>query len=493
MNDRVRTSVFYLLAVVLVWAVVEIAAIASHAVLDGRLFSPRAIRDQAWAVAAGSPRAAGSAAGSPAATGESRGRWSEVIHPYFGVVIDPDRRPEGAISELGFVGGAGLETLTRKPPGTLVIGIFGGSFAAAIHQRSVARDVEQRLDQPATTVNFAKGGYKQPQQLMILAYLLALGVELDAVVNIDGFNEVALPPVENHARGVHPFYPRQWHLKARSVLDPETVRRVGYLGYLESLRSRRASWLLDRGLHRSAVLSLVWRAIDRRLAAKAQDARRQVDEVDAERSSFKLVRRSWACLESAVVEEEVVESLGALSGRVFDRAEQLHEAVVSRVGADRAARHRESIERCAAKISASYAVYGPKYVNAGGDGLYRDLAGMWRRSSFEMQALCAAHGVRYYHFLQPNQYLEGSKPITSEERRIAINPAQSYRPGVVRGYPLLRESGRELIERGVAFIDLTMIFEESSEVLYADDCCHLNSRGYDRVLDRILETLAADL
>ena len=39
-------------------------------------------------------------------------------------------------------------------------------------------------------VSFALGGYKQPQQLMVLAYYLSLGQPLDVVVNVDGFNEI---------------------------------------------------------------------------------------------------------------------------------------------------------------------------------------------------------------------------------------------------------------------------------------------------------------
>ena len=33
-------------------------------------------------------------------------------------------------------------------------------------------------------------GYKQPQQLMAYNYLLSLGAEFDAVINIDGYNVI---------------------------------------------------------------------------------------------------------------------------------------------------------------------------------------------------------------------------------------------------------------------------------------------------------------
>ncbi len=533
MRDRVRELVFYLLMIVLVWAVVETAAVAGHTVMDGRIFSLRAMRDRVDAVA--SRRSASGTTprsgldeqqrlrgkppfvplrgnppfvplrGNLVATGSRAdmvaGRWTEVIHPYFGVVLDPYRHPVGAVSDLGFRDGTAAEALLQPAPGTTVIGIFGGSFAGGIYRESAETVIDDRFafdcsppGRPcgkAVTVNFAKGGYKQPQQLIILAYLLALGARFDVVVNIDGFNEVALPPAENVPLRVNPFYPRKWHLKARSVLDPEAVRHVGYLEYLEHERSRRAGWLLEHGLYRSAVAALVWRALDRRLTASILDARQQVDRSDAGRISFRLERGARPCLTKAGVPRKIAKRLRALRGRPFVRREQLQQAVVGRVGAAPAAKYRQAIEECTTEVSvqASYAAFGPQHVARNEVELYRDLAGMWQRSSLEMKALCEAYGVRYYHFLQPNQYLPGSKPMTGEERRIAINPAQKYRWGVVRGYPLLRESGRQLIERGVAFTDLTMIFAHDSEVLYADDCCHLNQQGYAAVLDRILETI----
>ena len=48
---------------------------------------------------------------------------------------------------------------------------------------------------------FSHEGYKQPQQLLILSYFLSIGQAFDVVVNIDGFNEVAISPL-NDARGL---------------------------------------------------------------------------------------------------------------------------------------------------------------------------------------------------------------------------------------------------------------------------------------------------
>jgi len=102
-----------------------------------------------------------------------------------------------------------------------------------------------------------------------------------------------------------------------------------------------------------------------------------------------------------------------------------------------------------------------------------------------MHRLCVANGTLYFHFLQPNQYLEGSKPMGRLERQAAVAPGSVFETSVRAGYPLLREAGRELAAQGVAFQDLTGAFADVREPLYVDTCCHLNQQGY-RILGRAM-------
>jgi hypothetical protein len=96
-------------------------------------------------------------------------------------------------------------------------------------------------------VKAAIGGYKQPQQLMALNYFTALGGEFDVLVNVDGFNEVALPPLENIPQ-TNPFCPRQWHLRMRMVPNQEFLATVGKIRFLDALRQcgGRTSSTADR-------------------------------------------------------------------------------------------------------------------------------------------------------------------------------------------------------------------------------------------------------
>jgi hypothetical protein len=45
-------------------------------------------------------------------------------------------------------------------------------------------------DKEIVLLNFGSGGFRQPQQLLILTYFFLIGQRLDLVINLDGFNEV---------------------------------------------------------------------------------------------------------------------------------------------------------------------------------------------------------------------------------------------------------------------------------------------------------------
>ena len=70
-----------------------------------------------------------------------------------------------------------------------------------------------------TILTDSLGGYKQPQQLLTLAYYISLGAEFDTVINIDGFNEVALPPIHNIPKNIYPFYPVGHYLRTSDLID----------------------------------------------------------------------------------------------------------------------------------------------------------------------------------------------------------------------------------------------------------------------------------
>ena len=120
-----------------------------------------------------------------------------------------------------------------------------------------------------------------------------------------------------------------------------------------------------------------------------------------------------------------------------------------------------------------------------GEGAALAAARVWYRGSLALARLAELAGADYYHFLQPNQYAPGSKPLSAAERELAYDPLSPDKSSVEKGYPLLAGFGRDLQRQGVNYFDLTGIFAAHPETLYIDQCCHLNERG--------MELLAAEM
>jgi hypothetical protein len=117
------------------------------------------------------------------------------------------------------------------------------------------------------------------------------------------------------------------------------------------------------------------------------------------------------------------------------------------------------------------------------------IADIWRRCSIEFDRACRAHDIRYFHFLQPNQYLD-KKPMGDAERRVAYQEDYPLRPILGPGYRALQQTAPELQRAGVRYRDLTGMFKDVKEPLYEDNCCHLNRRGNELLAKAIVDTIA---
>jgi hypothetical protein len=351
----------------------------------------------------------------------------EVVHPYLGFVGAPTE--ELGVRGLGF--GEREPLLRRRSPDMLLVGITGGSvadqFTWVADEMLAALLAESPLlaGRKVAILRLAKGGWKQPQQLMALNYLLALGGELDVLINLDGFNEVALHAVENQPRGVFPAFPRNWYMRARSLPDPVVLPVVGRIAYLEVERKRWARELRRPPLRWSAAAGFVWLTRDRMLDA------------------------------------EIAQAQGVLLEHVPEERD--------------------------------YTWTGPQVEFESEEALYEELVSIWGRSSLQMHRLSQANGILYLHFLQPNQYVEDSKPMGPDERRVAYREDMLYRAGAVRGYPLLIRECRRFAANDVPCHDLTQLYADVEEPIYNDSCCHVGRRGNEILGAAIAEILLQEL
>ncbi|HKD99754.1 MAG TPA: hypothetical protein VKE69_01990 [Planctomycetota bacterium] len=182
--------------------------------LQGEPYSAwRAERDIARLVATFTERVPGTGDALPPGS-------TEVLHPYAAFEIEAEEQAP-AQDAAWYASADGRATYD--------IVVLGGSVAAGFAIMG-ADELVQRLQEdprlakrPVRVHGQGRGAYKQPQQATSLAYLFAAGCEPDAVINLDGFNEVALAAfnAEYHANPVFPSLPQWGPLASPNRATPE--------------------------------------------------------------------------------------------------------------------------------------------------------------------------------------------------------------------------------------------------------------------------------
>jgi len=416
MNKSMKKVLFYVIVVILSYIVLEIAAYGLYFIITGERFP---------------------FSHSPQATFEPEDITSyrkteleeQSIHPYIGYVCNPTRFKEGYISNLGFAS-PGQSSLQVKREDSVVVGIFGGSVAAGFSRyghtalAGELKKMPQLQEKKILVLNFGQGGYKQPQQLMTLNYMLALGAHFDIVINIDGFNEIVLPVVENIPQKVFPFFPKAWHKWVpKQSIDHIEIEIISKIFSLRKKRERLASLFSKTALRYSAFATILRRSLDIKLYRS-------------------LYRRR-------------LELLQHQKARAY-----------------------------------TYAATGPPYTYKTNADIYKDIAEVWKNCSIQMHNICQANKIKYFHILQPCQYVPNSKIMGEKELRRAYAKDHIYRQPVITGYPVLSELGKDLESAGVSFADLTMVFKDYREPLYIDTCYHFNRKGYEIIGTAIGEMIA---
>ncbi len=402
-SRRSRRRVWLLrgLTLLLVWGIAELISFVALAFLSGGM--------------SGSWRELQKAAGAQTDVDDPLAA-EDSVHPYFGFVRRPkDPREPGSlpINEFGFIDAH--SPIQHREQDKVIIGIVGGSLAQEFCQFGLPEFEAQLKRYPRFAgkriafVQLAIPGYKEPQQLFVVNYLLALGAEFDVILNIDGYNEVALPAVENQPAGVFPSFPRDWGVRVLERRDSALLRRMGEVVYL---READRAWA-------NAFAALPWCYLPTARLVWS-------------------VRHEWL-------------SRSIIAG--------YHDTIELRE------KHR------------SFTAQGPPAKFADLPALLRHCVDVWKRSSLELSKTCDAFGIEYHDFLQPNQYVAGSKPMSDLERSATVEEKYPGRPAVEAGYPLLIAAGHELSARGVHFHDLTQIFAHETRETYRDNCCHLSPTG----------------
>ncbi|NQZ99228.1 MAG: hypothetical protein HRU01_22195 [Myxococcales bacterium] len=401
-------------------------------------------------------RAGFDAASPTAAPEEPTGVLRRVVHPYL-AWVEAEGREAYTESELAliFPGESPSEWTTRNnrinrhgfpsalddyaeaARGKIAIGIFGGSVAkdvATVGGDALAAAVAEHIGVPRSDIvvlNFSSGGFKQPQQVIALAQAIFFGIDLDVVLNVDGYNEIVAGASDSR-RGHHPYLPaRAQYAAVRDLVDRNPTETSVELA-AETIRARRAAREIRERVTGSALFSS---------SALAKSVF----------GTWALRREREANLLEAELQEEVALATSSDTGPVLP-------------------------DHCASSAEPCWTL----------------IADLWEQGSRLMAAMSRSIGAQYLHVLQPNQYVLATKVRSSVESRNTYHPSANIPSWVRTGYPLLRERGARLDVSGVSFHDLTDVFAQRPETLYRDPCCHFNRRGNEIFARRLAELVDAN-
>lgn len=367
----------------------------------------------------------------------------ERFHPFFGFIQNPspDFRPGFKINNYGFISPYDYPFKKFKK-NQFVIGIFGGSVASdfSIFQiqnkilPEYLKQVPGLQDKEFVILSFATGGYKQPQQLLILNYFLALGQELDLVVNIDGFNEVALSNLNNKNQ-INLAMPSIQHI---SPLTSLANNSLSIEAMQATIRIKENKTRINEGLESLQHCSLA--ACDALTSVYVQNLvnnyRKDVIAFEKERS----------------------------------KKQQDEEGSVIFIN-----KNKSILEDSAA---------------------FEQMAWNWAKSSIFMHKILSASNVPYFQVLQPNQYYQTKRVFGEAEKRIAFNKETPYAKAVKLGYPAILGKFPNLQKNNINILNGVKVFDKTKDTVYVDSCCHYNQAGEvifsNYVGSSILESLRKD-
>ena len=358
------------------------------------------------------------------------------FHPFFGYT---HRVGSGGTNNYGFYCPYDYP-FKREKANRYIIGIFGGSVANGFYVDGVERLTKRLKQHPFFAgkeiiyLNYALGGYKQPQQLEVLAYFLAVGQELDMVLNIDGFNEIVFC-FNNSRLNVDIAMPSAQHfLPMKDLMDSRTMtgEQLDSIAKIQNYK-KTFSGVIEKIKHtKSASLYLVYASYGKFLY---KQYRGELVRFDG------LIKAAKPGDESSIVNIKYTPGVGS-----------------------------EPV-------------------------LLAQVATLWYRSSFMMNSMMAGglgRGGRYFHFLQPNQYYS-KKVFTGKEQRDALDNGSVYGGLVKKGYPVLEKAVGVLRQNGVKAFSAVGIFDKVKEAVYIDNCCHFNRLGNEIFADFMADYILKEM
>lgn len=347
------------------------------------------------------------------------------FHPFFGYTYKPGQKKT---NNYGFNCPHNYP-LKREQENWYFIGIFGGSVADDFYRDGTERltaDLQRHpyfAEKEIIYLNYAAGGYKQPQQMQALTYFLAVGQELDLVINIDGFNEMVFCSNNNRLNVDIAMPSAQHFLPMRDLVDSQAVTGDKLISIWKIQRYKQAFDSNKKTMERTPFASvyLILSAYNKYLYKKYQGE----------------ILRFDGLIKPATPVDSIINVK-------YTRGTDDETLLMSKI------------------------------------------ASLWSRCSLIMSRSLSARKQpgRYFHFLQPNQYYS-NKTFSGDEQRIALDQQSPYSFLVKKGYPFLLQAIENLQKNHVHAFSAAEVFDGLKETIYIDNCCHFNRQGNEKFADFI--------
>lgn len=366
----------------------------------------------------------------------------ERLHPFFGYILRQnafqlDQHSLG-VNNHGFFAQHDYP-FVKASDNQFIVGVFGGSVANDVAVRAIThvasgqfglinhlKRIPHLKNRDIVILNFANGGYKQPQQLLILTTMLALGQTFDLVLNIDGFNEAALS-TSNREFELAPVMPSLQHVKPLLDMSGE----------------------------------MKFDAMEDLLSAK-----RHVDAIREHTDNIESCVSATCYLLNGLKKRFHILQFRQYS--VNPQAKSIQEMMMA------------SDSALQMTLDSS---------NPTAQQFAQSVASLWVETSKQMDELVRGRAGTYLHVLQPNQYFPTQRQFSAIELRDFIYEEHTYKRGVELVYPALRKAIPKLLDKHIYITDATALFDATTETVYRDACCHYNESGQAILDEFIADTL----
>jgi hypothetical protein len=358
-------------------------------------------------------------------------RYKQRLHPYFGYTGPYSlSSPTGTTNNLGFLQSQKRSVPFKPDPNDFVVFVFGSSIAGNVvsppQGGEPLRDALQRIPQlnnkNVVVYSMAQGPQKQPQQLMELAFVLALGQHIDLVLNVDGAVEFT-SGLSNFESGTDPVFPPAATLGAIGrELTPVDANAAGYY---------EVAYHVSRGR-------------------------------DGVKRYAKLVRESNSGL-GFLINRYIL----AYYSRSLIKDLAKYESVATGKD-DRNESQKWNDSKKLLSLDMAMSVTKDNVIEA--------ILQSWLRCSDLMKLMATANGAAFIEIVHASPYHSKKKLTPSETAVLAAVPDSDYfRRASVHGYDLIEQRADMFKSRGI--ITGLTLFDDNPDTIYIDSTGHFSRLG----------------